>query len=59
MVKPQGQTRDAQGRPKCFFWNNYGHVKKHSRKWNNQTQKQNVQVQLADDNSYWADLSEN
>ena len=51
-------TRDAQGRPKCFFCNNYGHVKKHCRKWNNQTQKQNVQVQLAD-NSYRTDLSEN
>ena len=50
--------RDAERRPKCFFCNNYRHVKKHGRKWNNQTQKQNVQVQLAD-NGYWVDLSEN
>ena len=29
-------TRDAQGRP-ILFCNNYGHVKKHCRKWSNQT----------------------
>ena len=37
-------TRDAQGRTKWFFCNNYGYVKKHYWKWNNQTKKQNVQA---------------
>ena len=40
--------RDAQGRPRCFFCNNYGHVKRHCRKFQSQQQHQNVQVKLAD-----------
>ena len=36
--------RDSQGRPKCFYCNNYGHIRRHCRKWQNHQQKQNVQL---------------
>jgi hypothetical protein len=26
-------AKDDKGRPKCFYCNNYGHVKKYCRKW--------------------------
>ena len=34
--------RDVEGRTKCFFYNNYGHVKKHYRKRVTTRQTQNV-----------------
>ena len=38
--------RDANGRPKCFYCNNYGHIKKYCRKFKatQQHQHQNAQV---------------
>jgi hypothetical protein len=39
--------KNAQGRPKCFNCNNYGHVKKYYRKWK-VTELQNAQVLLMD-----------
>ena len=40
--------KDAQGRPKYFFCNNYGHVKIYCRKLKAQQQTQNSQILLAD-----------
>ncbi|KAH7276484.1 hypothetical protein KP509_39G009100 [Ceratopteris richardii] len=39
-------ARDAKGCPKCFFCNNYGHVKKHCRKLRAQQHHQNAQIEL-------------
>ncbi|KAH7352477.1 hypothetical protein KP509_19G047700 [Ceratopteris richardii] len=36
--------RDANCHPKCFFCNNYGHVRKHCRKLKSQQHHQNAQV---------------
>ncbi len=44
--------RDANGRPRCFHCNLYGHVRKHCRKWKmqqtNKTHTQNAQITWAD-----------
>ena len=40
--------KHSQGRPKCFFCNNYGHVKKYCKKLKAQQQTQNSQILLAD-----------
>ena len=39
--------KDAQGHPKCFYCNNYGHIKKYFRKLKATQQVQNVQIVLA------------
>ena len=40
--------RDSNGKPRCFYCNSYGHVKKHCRKLAASKHHQNTQVQLAD-----------
>ena len=40
--------KDTQGRPKCFYCNNYGHVRKYCRKLKASQQIQHTQVTLAD-----------
>ena len=40
--------RDTQGRPKCFYCNYYGHVKRHCRRWLATQQLQNSQVAVVD-----------
>ena len=37
-------AKDAQGHPKCFFCNNYGHVNKYCRKLKQQQQNQKSQI---------------
>ena len=36
--------RDAHGRLKCLFRNNYGHIKRYCRKWAATRQMQQVQL---------------
>ena len=36
--------RYSQGHPKYFYCNNYSHIRRHYRKWQNHQQKQNVQL---------------
>ena len=43
--------RDSHGKPRCFYCNLYGHVKKHCRKLAASKHHQNAQVQLADSTS--------
>ena len=40
--------RDEQGRPKCFYCHNYGHVRRHCPKLQQQSHKQQVQITMAD-----------
>ena len=40
-------NRDGQGRPKCFYCHNYGHVQHHCRKLQQQSHKQQVQITMA------------
>ena len=40
--------RDSQGRPRCFYCHNYGHVRRHCRKLQQQSHKQQVQITMAD-----------
>ena len=51
-------TRDTRGRPKCFYCNNYGHIKRDCRKLKSQQHYQNSQIVLADAASL-AELSGN
>ena len=41
-------NHDDQGRPKCFYCNNYGHARRHCRKLQQQSHKQQVQITMAD-----------
>ena len=41
-------NRDAQGRPKCFYYHNYGHVRRYCRKLQQQSHKQQAQITMAD-----------
>ena len=41
-------AKDDKGRPKCFYCNNYGHVKKYCRKWEATQQIQHSQILLSD-----------
>ena len=40
--------RDSHGKPRCFYCNGYGHVKKYCRKLAASRHHQNAQIQLAD-----------
>lgn len=51
-------VRDQQGRPKCFYCNTYGHIKRHCRRFQATQQHQNAQIQMADAASL-ASLPEN
>ena len=62
-ARRQSPDIDAQGKPRCFHWNMYGHVKRHCRKLKTQTnlhprQHQNVKISMADAASL-AELTEN
>ena len=46
--------RDSHVKPRCFYCNGYGHVKKHCRKLAASKHHQNAQVQLVD----WTSLAE-
>ena len=41
-------NRDAQGCPKCFYYHNYGHVRRYCRKLQQQSHKQQAQITMAD-----------
>ena len=41
-------AQDDKGMPKCFYYNNYGHVKKYCRKWKATQQIQHSQILLSD-----------
>ena len=41
-------NRDAQGRPKCFYCHNYGHVRWHCRKLQQQSHKQQAEITMAE-----------
>ena len=40
--------RDSNGKPRCFYCNGYGHVKKHCRKFAISKHDLNSQIQLVD-----------
>ena len=60
----QMQTRcnlpnhDAQGHPKCFYCHNYGHLRRYCQKLQQQSDKQQAQITMADATSL-AELSGN
>ncbi|KAI5059369.1 hypothetical protein GOP47_0025688 [Adiantum capillus-veneris] len=51
-------VRDQQGRPKCFYCDNYGRIKIYCRRLRGNQQVQNVQIQV-EDSATFAALSEN
>ena len=57
-AKKQLPSRDTQGHPRCFYCNNYGHVKEYCRKFAASRHHQNAQIQLVDSTSL-ADIQEN
>ena len=57
-TKKQLPSRDTQGRPCSFYYNNYGHVKKYCWKFAASRHHQHTQLQLADSTSL-ADIQEN